>query len=112
MHPLFIVPQTPKSYFPSFYSSPDLIIITGKAALSSNSSPCKVLPEPIFTYLDFTTILLYRKELLSALRPTPNTEDQISAFMSSSDRVAQFYLQTPGSLSIASTTCGAAAVVF
>jgi hypothetical protein len=35
---------------------------------------------------------------LSALRPTPNMEDQVSVFMSSSDRLAQLYPQAPDSL--------------
>jgi hypothetical protein len=34
---------------------------------------------------------------LSALRPTPNLEHQVSVLMSPSDRVAQLYLQAPGS---------------
>jgi hypothetical protein len=32
---------------------------------------------------------------LSALRPTPNLEDQVSVFMSPNDRVAQLHLQAP-----------------
>jgi hypothetical protein len=36
----------------------------------------------------------------SALRPSPNLEDQVSVFMSTSDRVAQLYPQAPGSLSV------------
>jgi hypothetical protein len=42
-------------------------------------------------------------------RPAPNLEDQVSVFMSSSDRVAPLYPQTPGSLFIAlydSHVCG------
>jgi hypothetical protein len=38
---------------------------------------------------------------LSALRPTPNLEDQAPIFMSPSDRVAQLCPQAPGSLSVA-----------
>jgi hypothetical protein len=33
----------------------------------------------------------------SALRPTPNLEDQVPVFMSPSDRMAQLYPQAPGS---------------
>jgi hypothetical protein len=35
------------------------------------------------------------------LRPTPNLEDQISVFMSPSDRVTQLHPQAPGSHSVA-----------
>jgi hypothetical protein len=35
------------------------------------------------------------------LRPTPNLEDQVSVFMSPSDRVAQLYREAPGSLFVA-----------
>jgi hypothetical protein len=45
----------------------------------------------------------------SALRPTPNLEDQVSVFRFPSDRVAQLYPQAPGSLSITfyvSQRCG------
>jgi hypothetical protein len=37
----------------------------------------------------------------SALRPTPNLEDQVSLFMSPSDRVGQLYPKAPGSLFVA-----------
>jgi hypothetical protein len=37
----------------------------------------------------------------SALRSTPNLEDQVIVFMSPSDRVAQSYPQAPGSLFVA-----------
>jgi hypothetical protein len=43
------------------------------------------LDHPVFTSLDFATIT---EQGPSALRPTPNLEDQASAFMSPSDRVA------------------------
>jgi hypothetical protein len=36
----------------------------------------------------------------SSLHPTRNLEDQVSVFMSPSDRVAQLYIQTLGSLFI------------
>jgi hypothetical protein len=35
------------------------------------------------------------------LRPTLNLDDQVSVFMSPSDRVAQLYPQAPGSLFVA-----------
>jgi hypothetical protein len=38
--------------------------------------------------LDFATVISYRASSL-ALRPTPNIEEQVSAFMSPSDKVAQ-----------------------
>jgi hypothetical protein len=37
----------------------------------------------------------------SALRPTPNMEDQVSVFTSPRDRPAQLYPQVPGSLFVA-----------
>jgi hypothetical protein len=37
----------------------------------------------------------------TALRPTPNLEDQVSVFMSLSGRVAQLYSPAPGSLFVA-----------
>jgi hypothetical protein len=37
----------------------------------------------------------------SALRPTPNLENQIHVFMSPSDGVARLYPQAPGSLFVA-----------
>jgi hypothetical protein len=46
----------------------------------------------VFTSLDFVTILFY-KARSSALRPTPNVEDQAPVFMSPSDRVPQLYPQ-------------------
>jgi hypothetical protein len=53
---------------------------------------------PVFISLDFGTIFFYRARL-SALRPTPNLEDQVSVFtMSPSDRVVQLYPQAPDSL--------------
>jgi hypothetical protein len=39
--------------------------------------------------------------MLSALRPTPNLEDQVLVFMSPSNGVAQLYPQAPGSLFVA-----------
>jgi hypothetical protein len=40
--------------------------------------------------------------LLSQVRDSPNLEDQVPVFMSPRDRVAQLYLQAPGSLFVAS----------
>jgi hypothetical protein len=54
----------------------------------------------IFTCFYFATILFYRVRS-SALRQTPNLEDQVSVFMSLCDRVAQLYPQAPGSLFVA-----------
>jgi hypothetical protein len=38
---------------------------------------------------------------LSFLHPTPNLENQVPAFISFSDKVAQLYLQAPDSIFIA-----------
>jgi hypothetical protein len=50
--------------------------------------------------LDFARVIFYR-ERSSALCPTPNLEDQITAFMFHSNRVAQLYPQAAGSLLVA-----------
>jgi hypothetical protein len=54
---------------------------------------------PVFTCLDFVTILLQSKVV--SLASNPNVEDHIFVFMSSSDRVAQLHPQAPGSLFVA-----------
>jgi hypothetical protein len=43
----------------------------------------------VFTSLNFATIFFLYTASASAFHPTPNLEDQVSVFMSSSDRVAQ-----------------------
>jgi hypothetical protein len=55
---------------------------------------------PVFICLDFAAVIFYRVRS-SALRPTPNLEDQVPVFMSLSDRVGQLYPQPPGSLFVA-----------
>jgi hypothetical protein len=50
--------------------------------------------------LDFATVILLQSKVVR-LGSNPNLEDQVSVFMSSSDRVAQLYPQTPGSLFVA-----------
>jgi hypothetical protein len=55
---------------------------------------------PVFTSLDFATIILNRSRP-SALLQTPNLENQVSVCMSPSDGVAQLYRQAPGSLFVA-----------
>jgi hypothetical protein len=45
--------------------------------------------------------MIFYKARSSALRPTPNLEEQVPVFMSPSDRVAQLYPQAPGSLFVA-----------
>jgi hypothetical protein len=55
---------------------------------------------PVLTSFDSATIIFYRARS-SALRPTSNLEDQVPVFMSPSDRVAQIYIQAPGSLFVA-----------
>jgi hypothetical protein len=57
------------------------------------------LYHPVFTCMDFATIYRARS---SALRPTPNLDDQVPVVMSPSDSVAQLYLQPLGSLFVAS----------
>jgi hypothetical protein len=49
---------------------------------------CPELGHPGFTSLDFATIVLFYRARSSALRPTPNLEDQVSLLMSPSDSVA------------------------
>jgi hypothetical protein len=45
--------------------------------------------------------MFFYRAMSSALCPTPNLEDQVPVFMPPSDRVAQLYLQTLGSIFIA-----------
>jgi hypothetical protein len=59
------------------------------------------LDQPIFTSLDFATIISFYRARSSALRPTLNLEDQVSVFMSPRDMVAQLYPQAPGTLFVA-----------
>jgi hypothetical protein len=54
---------------------------------------CLEADHPIFTSSGL--IILFYRERSSALRPTPNLEDQVPVFMSPSDKVA------PGSLFVA-----------
>jgi hypothetical protein len=63
----------------------------------------------VFTSLDIAKIF-YRARS-SAMRPTPNLEDQACTYVLS-DRVAQLYAQAPDSLSSPSTTRGVAVEVF
>jgi hypothetical protein len=58
------------------------------------------LDHPVFASLNFAAVIFYRARL-SALSPTPNLEDQVSAFMSPSDKVAQLYPQASGSFFVA-----------
>jgi hypothetical protein len=79
-----------------------IVIIIGKSALSEPqpSTVCHI--RPVSTFLDFAKTIFYRARL-SALRPTPNMEHQVSEFMSPSDRIAPLYGQEPGSFSSLST---------
>jgi hypothetical protein len=64
------------------------------------SLPYKTLPDsdhPVFTSLDFATIILFDRARSSTLHPTHNLEGQVPVFMFPSDRVAQLYPQAPGS---------------
>jgi hypothetical protein len=78
-------------------SSP-VIIIIGKTLASLEDS---ARFHPVFTSLDFATIFFFYRARLSALCPTLNLEDQVSVFMSPSNKVAQLYPQAPGSLFVA-----------
>jgi hypothetical protein len=51
-----------------------------------------------FHFLDFATIIFFYRARSSALRPTPNPEDQVSLFISPNNRVVQLYPQAPDSL--------------
>jgi hypothetical protein len=55
---------------------------------------------PIFTSLDFVTMIFFYEARLSALRTTPNREGQVPVFMSPNDSVVPLQPQTPGSLSV------------
>jgi hypothetical protein len=52
---------------------------------------------PVFTSLDIATIIFFYRARSSALRPTPNLEDQVPVFMSLSDKVTQLDPKAPGS---------------
>jgi hypothetical protein len=60
------------------------------------SLDCSVRLHLIFTSLDFARVNFFYRARLSALQPTPKLEDQVSVFMSPTDRVAQFCLQALG----------------
>jgi hypothetical protein len=77
-----------------------IISINDKTALSEPQPSIEdsVSSDPVFTCLDFAAIFF----LQPALRPTRVLEDHVFVFMSPSDRVAQLYLQAPGSLFVAS----------
>jgi hypothetical protein len=79
-----------------------IIVIIMKTVLFSNDvcQMCLKLNHFLFTSLDFTTVIFYRAKS-SALRPTPNLEDQSLAFISPSNKVAQLYPQALGSLFVA-----------
>jgi hypothetical protein len=65
----------------------------------SRRLPWNILPDFIrfFIYLDFTAVF-FHKARSTVLRPTPNLEEQVSVFMSTSDKVVQSYPQAPGPL--------------
>jgi hypothetical protein len=65
------------------------INITGKTAPLSDRLPWKILiSASTFTSSNLQKQFFYSTRS-SALRPTPNLEDQVSVFISHSDRVAQ-----------------------
>jgi hypothetical protein len=59
------------------------------------------LHHPVFTSLDFTTIISFCRARSSALCATLNLVDQVSVFTSPSDRMAQLYPHALGSLFVA-----------
>jgi hypothetical protein len=68
---------------------------------------CRFVDHPVFTSLDFA--LFYTEQGRPVLRQSHNLEDQVSVFMSPSDRVAQLYPQAVGSIFVAyydSQGCG------
>jgi hypothetical protein len=78
-----------------------------KQPFLSHSLPQKILPDlswitPAgFNFFAFRNNSFFYGARSSALRRTPNLEDQVSVFTSPSDRVAQLYPQAPDSLLVA-----------
>jgi hypothetical protein len=82
---------------------PTFFVVIGETALvePQPSSENSTRLHPVFSSLDFATIIFYRARS-SALRPTPNMEDQLSLYLCPpSDRVVRLYPQAPGSLLLA-----------
>jgi hypothetical protein len=79
------------------------IITIGKTALFEPwpSLEDSARSHPVFTYLDFITIIVLQSKARQPCVQPPNLEDQVSVFMSPSDRVVQLYPQAPGSLFVA-----------
>jgi hypothetical protein len=59
------------------------------------------LDRPVFTSLDFATIIFLHSKVIGLVSNSPNLEDQVSVFTSPSDRVAQLYPQALDSLFVA-----------
>jgi hypothetical protein len=81
------------------------LVIIGKQSFLNHGLLQKILPHlfiahPVFTSLDSQQYFFYRISS-SALRPTPNLEEQVSVFMSPSDKMVWLYPQAPGSLFVA-----------
>jgi hypothetical protein len=53
---------------------------------------------PVFTYLDFATIIIFTEQGRETCVQTPNLDDQVSICMSSNNSVAQLYPQASGYL--------------
>jgi hypothetical protein len=70
-----------------------------KRPFSSHGPPQKIAS--CFHFFGFRDNNFFYRARSSALRPIPNLEDQVSVFMSPSDRVAQLYPQAPGYLFVA-----------
>jgi hypothetical protein len=89
------------------------IIIIGKTALLGHTASL-IRSRQITSGFHFFWISqhFFYKARSSALRSIPNLKDQVPVFMSPSDRVAQLYPQTPGSLLSSSMTRKATVAVF
>jgi hypothetical protein len=60
---------------------------------------CLELDRPVFTSLDFGTIIFFTEQGHHLCIQPPNLEDRVSVFMFPSDRVTQLYPQAPCSFS-------------
>jgi hypothetical protein len=91
-----------------------IIIITGETALLEPWSSLEDSASlyPVFTSLDFAKIFSSYRAKSSAMRPTPNLEDQDPVSMSTSGRVAELYTQIPSCIFSSSVTRRAKMEVF
>jgi hypothetical protein len=61
----------------------------------------RLLDHPVCTPLNFVTINFTEQGRQPCAQPPPNLEDQVSLFISPSDRMAQLYPRAPGSFFVA-----------